>query len=164
MRISANGVLGHAVSAGLPVAGVFGAVHAGFSIYWSAGGTWLVSSLGEDLAARLEGWQWILAPIGVVKLIAALAPIVLAYRGWPARRLTRSACWLGAAVLIVWGGVNTLVGNLVLTGVVEPQSGYDRAGMIGHAWLWDPLFLAWGIALVMGLLAVLVTPDLERVP
>ena len=65
----------------------------------------------------------------------------------------RGCRWVGAAVLIVWGGLNTVVGNLVLTGVIRPGSGYDRAGMIGHAWLWDPLFLAWGIALVMGLVA-----------
>lgn len=102
------------------------------------GGRWLVSSLGSDLIARFQGWEWLLAPIGLAKLIAALAPIALARKGWPARRLARSACSLGA---------------LALAGVVRPQSGYDHAGMIGHAYLWDPLFLAWGVGLAMGLLA-----------
>ncbi len=44
------------------------------------------------------------------------------------------------------------MGNLVLAGAVAPDGGYDRAGQVGHAWLWDPLFLVWGIALVVGLL------------
>jgi hypothetical protein len=55
-------------------------------------------------------------------------------------------------VLIAWGGVNTLTGNLVLAGVVVPAAGYDRDSMVGHAWLWDPLFLVWGIALALALL------------
>ena len=56
-----------------------------------------------------------------------------------------------ATVLIFWGGINTVVGNLVLGGAIEPSGGYDRPGMIGHAWLWDPLFLIWGTALAVGL-------------
>ena len=88
-----------------------------------------------------------------MKLFAAVAPLVFAAFDWPARRLTRGACWLGAVVLIVWGGANTLVANLVLAGVIKPESGFDQPGMVGHGYLWDPLFLAWGVALVFGLLA-----------
>lgn len=141
-----------AVPAGLVAAGVLGAIHAGFSIYWSIGGTWLLSSLGSNMVTRFQGWEWILAPIGLAKLIAALAPIALARQGWPVRMFTRSVCWLGTLALIAWGGLNTVVGNLVLAGVI-PQSGYDRAGMIGHAYLWDPLFLAWGGSVAIGLFA-----------
>ena len=54
-------------------------------------------------------------------------------------------------LLILWGGVNTVTGNLVLSGTVEPDGGYDHDGMVGHAWLWDPLFFIWGVALVVGL-------------
>ncbi len=139
--------------AGFVAAGVFGTIHAGFSLYWAFGGTWLLWSLGSGLLKTFDGREWILVPVGVVKLVAAVVPLVLARWGWPARRLTRVLCWLGAAVLIVWGGMNTVLGSLVLTGVVQPDSGYDRPGMIGHAWLWDPLFLVWGIALAMGLAA-----------
>jgi hypothetical protein len=66
------------------------------------------------------------------------------------RRL-RVVSWAGAVLLILWGGVNTVTGNLVLSGIVEPDGGYDRDGMVGHAWLWDPLFLVWGAALAVGL-------------
>lgn len=141
------------VPGGLVAASVFGSIHAGFSLYWATGGTWLVGSLGTDLVESFRGREWLLAPIGALKLVAALAPLALARSGWPARRLTRCACWLGAFLLIGWGGLNTTVGNLVFADVIQPKSGFDRPGMIGHAYLWDPLFLAWGVALMIGLLS-----------
>lgn len=60
---------------------------------------------------------------------------------------------LGAIVLVLWGGTNTVVVNLVLSGVLPPGENYDHAAMIGHGWLWDPLFLLWGLALAIGLFA-----------
>jgi hypothetical protein len=154
MRTGRGSIAAGAVVPGtLVAAGVIGSIHAGFSLYWSLGGTWLLWSLGSDLLTSFQGREWILAPVGLVKLVGALAPIALARRGWPMRRVTRSVCWLGATVLIAWGGVNTAVGNLVLTDLISPQAGYDRAGMLGHAYLWDPLFLGWGLALAAGLLA-----------
>ncbi|GAB3570421.1 hypothetical protein GCM10027344_36100 [Spelaeicoccus albus] len=100
-----------------------------------------------------RGREWLLFFVGGLKFVAALGPVMLAYFGWPARKFTRVVCWIGALVLIVWGGLNTITGNLVLAGVISPEHGYDRAGMIGHAYLWDPLFLVWGITLVVGLFA-----------
>ena len=140
------------VPRGLVAASVLGLIHAGFSLFWAAGGMWLVGSLGTGLVQRFQGREWLLAPIGAFKLVAAMAPLALARSDWPARRLTRCACWLGALALIGWGGLNTAVGNLVLAGVIRPGSGFDRPGMIGHAYLWDPIFLAWGVALLVGLL------------
>lgn len=141
------------IRGGFVAASVFGMIHAGFSFYWAAGGTVLVWSLGTGMVESFRGREWLLAPIAVVKLAAAVVPLALARSSWPARRVTRWACWLGALVLVVWGGLNTVVGNLVLAGVIRPESSYDRPGMIGHAYLWDPLFLAWGVALIVGLVA-----------
>ncbi len=135
----------------LVVASVLGAIHAGFSLYWAGGGTFLVASLGTDLVEQFQGRQWLLAPVGVVKLLAALGPLALARSAWPARRVSRLVCWLGALLLIVWGGLNTVVAHVVLTGVITTDSGFDRPGMVGHAYLWDPLFLAWGVAVAIGL-------------
>ncbi len=140
-------------SRGFFAAAVFGAIHAGFSLYWSVGGTFLLSSLGISLVETFDERRWILAPIGIFKLLAALAPMVLAFHGWPVRRLSRVTCWLGSLVLMGWGGLNTVVGNLVLAGVIRPTGGYDLQGMLGHAYLWDPLFLLWGLALAYGLRA-----------
>ena len=138
---------------GFVAASALGGIHAGFSIYWAAGGTPLLRSVGTDLVTSFQGREWLLAPIGAIKLIAAVTPLALAHGDWPARQVTRSACWLGAWALILWGGLNTVVANLVLTGVIQPQPDFDRPGMIGHAWLWDPLFLAWGAAVAIGLLS-----------
>ncbi len=123
MRSRGSNVTGDVVPAGLVAAGVFGAIHAGFSIYWSIGGTWLLSSLGSNLLTRFQGWEWILAPIGLAKLIGALAPIALARKGWPVRLLTRSACWLGTLALIAWGGVNTVVGKPISFAVTGSGTG-----------------------------------------
>lgn len=133
-------------------AGVLGLVHAGFSFYWSAGGTFLLQSVGTDLAATFDGRGWLLAAVAAIKLIAALAPLAFALSSWPAGWVTRGVCWLGAAILVVWGGLNTVAANLVLAGAINSGAGFDRAGMVGHAYLWDPLFLAWGLALMAGLL------------
>ncbi|MGB5952209.1 MAG: DUF3995 domain-containing protein [Ornithinimicrobium sp.] len=98
--------------------------------------------MGTDQADTFRGREWLLAPVGMVKLAAAIAPLMLAWSGWLARSIVRGVCWLGAVVLTVWGGLNAVVANLVLAGVIRPEGRFDRPGMIGHALIWDPLFLA----------------------
>lgn len=46
---------------------------------------------------------------------------------------------------MVYGGLNTLVSGAVLAGIIRPEGGYDAIAMVGHAWLWDPLFFVWGV-------------------
>ena len=58
-------------------------------------------------------------------------------------------CWAGSVLLVAYGLANTAVANLALVGVVGSVD--DLAATRGHAWLWDPLFLAWGLALGVGL-------------
>ncbi|MGO1950134.1 MAG: DUF3995 domain-containing protein [Mycobacteriaceae bacterium] len=140
----------------LAVAAVTGVIHGGFSVYWGLGGEFLVGTLGSDLVELWEENAVLLLPVGLLKIVAALLPMVLVtawFPTWPwwLRRLLRTVSWLGAVSLVVWGGVNTVVGNLVLSGVIEPGDGYDRDGMMGHAWYWDPMFLIWGAALAAGL-------------
>lgn len=141
------------VTATLMVSAAAGMVHGLFSLYWAVGGNWLISTLGDQLVAVFAGRRWLLFPVGVIKVGFAVLPLVLHVRGWPARRFSRLVSWLGAIVLMLWGGVNTVTGNLVLIGLVRPAGGYDRPGMVGHAWLWDPLFMIWGAALTIGLLS-----------
>ena len=118
------------------------------------GGDWLLGTLGHELVDTFAGRRWLLLPVAALKLGFAALPILLAASGRLGDRTWRPLCWLGAVVLLVWGGVNTLTGNLVLVGVLHPDGGYDHDGMVGHAWLWDPLFLAWGVALAAALLLV----------
>ncbi len=136
----------------LLIAAVAGTVHGLFSLYRAAGGSWLVGTLGRQLVDEFAGKRWLLVPVAAIKIAFAVLSLVLARLAWPGSRPWRIVCWAGAAVLVVWGGVNTLTGNLVLAGVVVPGGGYDHDGMVGHAWLWDPLFLVWGVALAVALL------------
>ena len=150
---------GHGESAGgrrgrtaLLVATVAGCVHGGFSLLWGLGSDLLIWSVGRELTDQFTGRRWILLLVGAFKIAAAVLPLALTlpwvHSGW--RLLLRAMSWLGAAVLILWGGIGLVVAHLVLAGVVA-SDGYDRGGMIGHAWLWDPLFVLWGVALASGL-------------
>jgi hypothetical protein len=132
---------------------VLGGVHAGMSLYWGLGGRWLLPTLGDRLVSQFANLAWALVPLALLKAAGAVLPLLLDDRGWPGRAWTRCAVWAGAAVLVAWGGANTVVGHLVLSGVIRPEGGYDHAGMVGHAWLWDPLFLLWGAALSAGMRA-----------
>lgn len=136
-------------------AGLAGAVHAGFSLYWALGGRWLLETVGqwavdlstdEPLAAGLG-----LGLVAVGKLLAAGIPVAVTYGRMPRPRLWRAISWAGGLLLIVYGGINMVVASVVLTGIVRPQQGYDPQAMMGHAYLWDPLFFLWGTALVLSL-------------
>jgi hypothetical protein len=74
------------------------------------------------------GLEWVLYPLGLLKLVGAVAPLWLCRRGWPARRFWRLVCWLGAALLVAWGGGNAVVGNLVLGGVIPLRTALTEPG------------------------------------
>ncbi|WP_229118882.1 DUF3995 domain-containing protein [Enemella evansiae] len=134
------------------IAAVAGVIHGIFSVYWGFGGNWLLETIGARLVNAFEGRRGLLLIVAAVKLGFAVVPLAWTLRGWPRHWIWRIGCELGALSLIVWGGANTVVGHLVLAGVIRPDDGYDRAAMIGHGWLWDPLFVLWGVALLVGLL------------
>ncbi|WP_404349371.1 DUF3995 domain-containing protein [Phycicoccus jejuensis] len=136
----------------LVLAAGLGTVHAASSLAWAAGSPVLAATLGEwatswrdesPVAAGLA-----LAAIGLGKLAAAWVPLLAARRGGPRHGL-RIAAWLVAAALVLYGLANTVAANLALTGGLGPVE--DLVAVRGHAWLWDPLFLAWGLALAAGL-------------
>ena len=130
-------------------------VHAGFSLYWAFGGQWLLSTVGQwavqlSAGAPLEAGL-ALGGIAVGKILAAGIPLAVAYDRLCWRIFWRAVSWAGGLVLVAYGGLNTLVSGAVLAGVIRPQDGYDPIAMIGHTWLWDPLFFFWGAALVLSL-------------
>jgi hypothetical protein len=132
-----------------------GTLHAAFSLYWATGGTWLLDTVG-DWAVDLGDEQPLLAGIGLgllgtVKLAAAWVPLLVESGRVGARRRWRRVSWAGGLALVAYGGSNTVVALAVVTGVVHPAGGYDSAAMLGHAALWDPLFLVWGVALLASL-------------
>jgi hypothetical protein len=148
----------------------FGLIHAGFSVYWAFGGDWLLRTVGQ-WAVRLAGTapveaSIVLVAVALVKVAAAVVPVLNAYGRLPGSGLWRAISWVGGSALVLYGGANVIIAWLVLLGVVTPTGGYDRTSMLGHALLWDPLFLLWGLALLGHLLLSrnLATPSPPRSP
>ena len=139
---------------GLLVACVAGLLHATSSLYWALGGRVLLPTVGQWAVDAVErspvGAALLLGLIGLVKATAAVVPVAVEYGRLPGARLWRGVSWVGGLLLIAYGGVNVVAGGAVLLGIIRPDGGYDREAMIGHALLWDPLFLIWGAALVVG--------------
>lgn len=132
-----------------------GLLHAVASFYWALGGPFLLDTVGESAVALVEdsplGAGLLLGLIGLVKAVAAVVPVLVDRGRLPWPRFWRGLCWVGGPLLVVYGGLNVVVSGAVLTGLIEPDGGYDTAAMVGHAFLWDPLFLVWGAALVVWL-------------
>lgn len=131
---------------------IFGLIHAGFSIYWGFGGSALLDTVGQQMASELSEARWVLVAVGVTKGICAVMPVLLFSTGHAASPAWWWTCAVGAGVLLMWGGAGCVVAHLVLTGVVRSPEGIDYLGQLGHAWLWDPLFVLWGLFLTVGLL------------
>lgn len=134
---------------------VVGILHAVPSLYWALGGSALVSTVGEWAQAwRQESPTQVtvvLLVVFAVKIAGAVVPLVNHLRPLPATRVWRAVAWLGSALLIIYGGVNTLAAMATLAGLIGESADQDRMGLIGHAFLWDPLFLLWGILLGLAL-------------
>jgi hypothetical protein len=129
-----------------------GMVHAVFSLYWATGGTWLLATVGRWAVALVEASPAsaavILGLVGAGKAAAAIIPVLVAHGRMPRPRLWRAVSWAGGLVLVVYGAVNVAVSGAVLAGVLPSGGGHDADAMIGHAFLWDPLFLLWGAVLL----------------
>lgn len=136
-------------------AAVLGLAHAVPSAYWALGGRALADTVGESARAFESvgpvGAALALGAVALVKAAAAVVPLVVELRRPRGRRFWRAVSWVGSVVLVLWGAAGTVGGILALSGAVVPDGGVDRASAAGHAFLWDPLFLAWGSALLIGL-------------
>ena len=134
-------------------AAVAGFGYALMSLYWALGGHGLVSTVGRDAEqfARRGGALAVLIALAatLAKVAGGLLPLALVRR-W-GRRVPRG--WLlagsaGASVLLRgYGGVNVLLGALVLSGVIHPAGSVDWTALRWHVGVWDLWFLVWGILL-----------------
>ena len=132
-------------------AAVAGTAHALPSLYWALGGTALVSTLGE-WAAR---WQResprevavLLSVIFLVKMAGAALPLINQRGLLPAHRMWRGFFWCAAGLLVIYGATNVIAAVAALTGLIGTAQTMDTAALVGHAFLWDPLFLVWGLLL-----------------
>jgi hypothetical protein len=133
-------------------AAVVAFAYALISLYWALGGHALISTIGGyvEQFARRGGALPVLVALAVTltKVAGGLLALVRPWgrvvpRGW---LLIGSA---GASVLLVYGGLNVLLGALVLSGVIHPAGSVDRTALRWHAGVWDLWFLVWGILLAL---------------
>jgi Protein of unknown function (DUF3995) len=122
-------------------------VSAAVSLYWAAGGTGLLDTVGGPIARWGRdggvGVRLALAVIVVLKLVAAWLP-VRAVREPPPRTARRLA-WLEAVILTAYGGVLTGSGFAVQAGVLHTGPNPDWKALDWHVYLWDPWFLIVGL-------------------
>ena len=145
----------HLVCVASAGAGALGLGHAAVSAYWAVGGTGLLHTIGGDIErwGRQRGASVVVAlwAIVAVKTVVALAAPIVACRprwlpAWTSGRVPRILSWIAAATLVAYGGVLTVAGLLVQTDIVRAGPSADRRALAWHAYLWDPWFLAWGLA------------------
>ncbi len=152
-----------AAATGWPAVGVataYAAAIAAFayalvSLYWALGGHGLVGTVGGyvERSAGRGGAVAVLVAVAAAaaKVVGGLLALALA-RPW-GRVVPR--WWLligsaGASVLLVgYGGLNVVVGALVLSGVIHPAGSVDRTALRWHVAVWDLWFLVWGILLAL---------------
>ncbi|CAI7980172.1 conserved membrane hypothetical protein [Frankia sp. Hr75.2] len=139
------------------VAVVLGLSSAAVSAYWAVGGTGLLETVGGEIErqGRRHGTGitlalWVI--VGVKLAVALAAPVLTAGPGrfppWTAGRVPRLLSWIAATVLAIYGGLLTAVGCLVLSGLIPAGEQADRRALTWHAFLWDPWFFYWGLALM----------------
>ena len=145
-RVAAGSWPAYAAAA---VAVVFG----GVSFYWAAGGMAGVHTLGgtiEKMAvARDASFVTILWVTAVLKLAGgglALALIRPWGRKLPRRWLLRAA-WGAAALLTLYGALQTASVALVRLDIVNPDPPVPSSVLWWRLLLWEPWFLLWGVLL-----------------
>ena len=133
---------------------------AAVSCYWTAGGTVLLDTVGgaiEELARERSLGAVVLGAATVaLKVVAGVLALALLHppAGAFRRRVLILANGVASAILCLWGGINVVVGALVLGGAVSPSGDIDRYALRWHVFLWDLWFLVWGVALALAVAAI----------
>ena len=136
-------------------AAIVALAYALISLYWALGGHALVSTIGGyvEQFARRGGAIPVLVALAatLAKVVGGLLALALV-RPW-GRVVPRGWLLMGSAgasvLLVVYGGLNVLLGALVLSGVIHPAGSVDRTALRWHVGVWDLWFLVWGILLAL---------------
>lgn len=126
---------------------VAGTLHSLATFYWSFGGTLGLLTVGQwtvDLKSNYGNLVLIILLIlGIFKLSATWMPLLLVYKN---NKLLMIISYIGAIILILHGGLNTFVGWLKFLNILPRKY---TPSEIGQAFIWDPLFLIWGLSLLI---------------
>ena len=140
-------------------AAVLAFAYAAVSLYWTAGGTALLATVGGtiEVVGRRSGLPAIALGSAATVLKAAGGMLALALicpwgRAIPRRWLLRVA-GVASVALICYGALQVTAGALVLSGAVHPSGPVDRAALRWHVALWDMWFLVWGLLLAIAAVA-----------
>lgn len=149
------------LAAGL--ASLLAIVYAVPHVWWGLGVDWLAPG---DMSGDTGMFRYPLVRLfafhgmGIIAVISALLSLALRepWGNRVPRRLLLVHAWLGIAFLIFRGGIGLLESSLMATGVREcPFVGCrdwhqpDQVSLT--AVFWEPLFLAWGLALLLAVIA-----------
>jgi len=138
------------------IAAALGMGSAAISAYWALGGTGLLDTIGGEIErwGRQRSTGVVIGLWLIVALktgVALAAPVLVAPPGrlpkWTTGRVPRMLSWTAALVLTCYGGILTVAGLLVQTGLLASSPDSDQRALAWHTYLWDPWFLAWGAAL-----------------
>jgi hypothetical protein len=138
---------------------LLGLLHGAVLAYWGVGGTWLLDTIGGSLEEKGRAGDtgvmlavWVAV---VVVIIASVLPLLTLRQPTSpvGNRIAWLLAWVEAAILTLYGGVNTGVGLLALAGVLPgPDNAHDHRALAWHTYLWDPWFLIWGLLVAAALL------------
>lgn len=140
-------------------AAVLAFAYAAVSLYWTAGGTALLATVGGTMeevanhgglpAIALGSAASVLKAAGGMLALALIRP---GGRIIPRKWLLRVA-GVASAALSCYGAIQVAAGALVLSGAVDPSGPVDRTALRWHVALWDMWFLVWGLLLAIAVVA-----------
>lgn len=135
------------------LAAVLALASAAVTVYWVAGGTALLDTVGGsmELLARERSPAALAVAVATVLAKLTAAALAVALLGRPAGPVRLLAA-LAGGLLTLWGGANVLLGGAVLTGVLDVGPVADPRALRWHVLLWDAWFLLWGAALLTAVL------------
>ena len=135
-----------------------GLAYSAVSVYWAAGGAWLLSTVGDALGQQgRAGDLGIIVAVwaaAVLKFIGAILPLAaVGVTPWrrARRRQVRVLAWAEAGTLTIYGLVLAGAGWLAQSGVIASSAIPDHRALAWHAYLWDPWFLLWGVLVTAAL-------------
>jgi hypothetical protein len=126
---------------------ISGSLHSLATFYWAFDGELGLETVGYWTIEFKQNYGVefliILFFVGLLKLTATWTPIILLFKE---NILINIMSYIGGSFLIVYGGLNSISGWLKILGIIP----FDfKLSIIGQAFIWDPLFLLWGLGLLI---------------